>query len=274
MSADVVTRFSRACERMRAAASPPMNSGPEVQMGRRRHRVPGDIVGTIRRVRADHVKSGALAARADWEHARRGLHVVAPYEVLRVDPVALQERGEHLPHGIRPDRPRTRDLRAQLRKGDRGAARRARGGDLDLLDEVAALALRDRLDRAHQHVQDVHAHGDRVHLIAHPPSSLAGFVLPYPRWSAAATTASRCCASSVFGSPIAAARQYTVHAHSRSSACSTAAATLGAWVIAPWFAISVALFPSSESSTAAASSGVPKVSYGAIGTVPPSRSIP
>ena len=99
-------------------------------------------------------------------------------------------------------------------------------------------------------------------------------VLPYPRSTTAAITASRWSESSERGSPSIDARQYTVHAHSSSSVSSAAAGTSAARVIAPWLAISAAVRSSSASSTASASSGVPNVAYGATRTVPPSASIP
>ena len=64
---------------------------------------------------------------------------------------------------IGADGPRAAHLRAELREHERGAAGRARGGHLDLLDELAALAFGDRLDRAHEHVEHVDAHRDRLH---------------------------------------------------------------------------------------------------------------
>ena len=97
-----------------------------------------------------------------------------------------------------PTAPALRTLGAELRQGQRGAPGRARGGDPDLLDQLAPLALGDSLHRPHQHVEHVHAHRHGAHLGAHS-SSRAGCGEPYPRSSTASTTATRWSSSRVCG---------------------------------------------------------------------------
>ena len=76
------------------------------------------------------------------------------------------------PAASRPIAPALLHLRAELGQHQRGPARGARRRDADLLDELAALALRDRLDGPDQHVEHVHPHAERPHLVRQPPSSI------------------------------------------------------------------------------------------------------
>ena len=87
---------------------------------------------------------------------------------------------QHVADRVGADRARAADLGAELRQGQGGAARRARRRDADLLDQLAALALGDRLDRPHQHVEHVHAHRDAVisPLIDPPRAGFADVVVP------------------------------------------------------------------------------------------------
>ena len=146
-------------------------------MGRVGERVPVDVVGPVGGVGADDVEGRAAAVGPDRQHAGRGLDVVAADEQRGVDPVALEQADEHLADRVGADRAGAAHLGAELRQRQRGAAGRARGGDPDLLDQLAALALGDLLDRAHEHVEHVHAHRHRAHLRPHPASP-AGFVVP------------------------------------------------------------------------------------------------
>ena len=168
--------------------------------------VRGQVVRAEAAVGAHDVEGGALAARADGQDARGGLDVVAPHEQSGVHAVALEQGEQHVAGGVGADRAGAPDRRAQLRQDERGAARRAGGRDPDLLDELAALSLGDRLHRAHEHVEHVHAGAQRPHLDAHVSSSTLR-VVPYPRASAASITAWRSSSPSALGSPIAAARQ-------------------------------------------------------------------
>ena len=145
-------------------------------MRRERDVVPRCVVGAVGGVGAHHVERGPLARRADWQDAGGGLHIAAAQQERRVHAVALQQRQQHVPDGVRSNRPRAAHVGAELGHDERRPAGRARGGDTDLLDQLPALPLGDPLDRAHQHVEHVHAHRDRVHVVAHPPS--AGLVVP------------------------------------------------------------------------------------------------
>jgi hypothetical protein len=139
-----------------------------VQVGGRLDLGGRHVVRTEAPVGANHVKRRSLAARSDGQHACGGLHVVAPHEQLRVHAVALQQRKQHVPGRVAPDGARAPHLRAELGKHERGPARRARRRDADLLDQFAALALRDRLHGPDEHVEHVHPHAERPHLGGHP----------------------------------------------------------------------------------------------------------
>jgi hypothetical protein len=117
------------------------------------------------------VKGGPLAAGTDRQDAGGGLNVVAPDEQLRVHTVALEQGEQHVAGRVSADRARALDPRAELGQHERGSSRGARRRDADLLDELAALALRDRLHGPDQHVEHVHSHADRPHLVRHPSSS-------------------------------------------------------------------------------------------------------
>ena len=75
------TPCSRAKARIRAASSPPMNSGaPRCRCVGGGDRVPRRVVGAVGAVGADDVERGARAVGADRQHAGRGLHAVAAHE--------------------------------------------------------------------------------------------------------------------------------------------------------------------------------------------------
>jgi hypothetical protein len=81
----------------------------------------------------------------------------------RSSAVALKQREQHVAGRVGADRAGAADVRAELRQHERRAAGRARGRHLDLLHQLAALALRDRLDGAHEHIEHVHPHGNGLH---------------------------------------------------------------------------------------------------------------
>ena len=78
------------------------------------------------------------------------------------------------PSRVGADRAGAADLRSELGQRQRRTAGGPRSGDPDLLDELAALALRDLLDRAHEDVENVDAHRHDPHA----PFSSTGFVVP------------------------------------------------------------------------------------------------
>ena len=84
-----------------------------------------------------------------------------------VDPGGGEQRDQRIAEGVGPDRARALDGGAELGERDRGAGGRAGRGHPDLLDELPTLALRDRLDRADEHIKDVDPERDRAHLAAH-----------------------------------------------------------------------------------------------------------
>ena len=82
-------------------------------------------------------------------------------------PAAREQRDQRIAERVGSDCARALDGGAELGERDRGAGGRARRGHPDLLDELAALALGDRLHRADEHVKDVDAERDRTHLAGH-----------------------------------------------------------------------------------------------------------
>jgi hypothetical protein len=137
-----------------------------VDVGRVGQRLLRHVAGPEAAVGADDVEGRPLAAGPDRQHARRGLHVVAAHEQRRVDAVAPEQRHEHVAERIGADRAGAAHGGAEPGQHQGGPARRAGGRHADLLDQLAALALRDPLDRPDQHVEHVHAHRDGLHASA------------------------------------------------------------------------------------------------------------
>ena len=88
-----------------------------------------------------------------------------------VHAVALEQGEQHVAGRVRADGAGALHLGAELREHERRAAGRPGGRDADLLDELAALALGDRLHRPDEHVEHVHAGAERPHLVTHRSSS-------------------------------------------------------------------------------------------------------
>ncbi len=141
--------------------------GAEMQVRRLRNRVVWRIRGAEGAIRAHDVERRARAVGANREHARRGLDVVAAAQQRRLDAGCGEQRDQRVAECVRADRARTLDGGAELGERDRGAAGGARRGHPDLLDELAALTLGDRLDRTDEHVKDVDAERDRSHFPTH-----------------------------------------------------------------------------------------------------------
>jgi hypothetical protein len=114
------------------------------------------------------VEGRARPVGTDREHARRGLDGVAADEQRRVDAEAAQQVEHHVAERVVADRAGAAHVRAELRERDRGPAGGAGRGDPDLLDELAALTSRDLLDRANEHVDDVHPQRHHFHRFADP----------------------------------------------------------------------------------------------------------
>ncbi len=164
MSAEVCRPASRARERIsrRGLAAHELGAA-HVQLPRTLEERPVDVARSVGAVGADHVERGPRAVRTDREHARRGLDVRAPQEPRGVHAVLLQQREQQVAGGVGPDRAHAGDLAPELGEDEPRAAGGPGGGDADLLHERAALALRDLLDGADEHVEDVHPHDDRAH---------------------------------------------------------------------------------------------------------------
>ena len=97
--------------------------------------------------------------------------LLAADEQRGVDAARSSSSSSRSPSGSRADRAGAAHLRAELRQRERGAAGRAGRRGPDLLDQLAALALGDHLDRPGEHVEDVDAHRDRPHRLAHRSAS-------------------------------------------------------------------------------------------------------
>ena len=124
-----------------------------------RDRVPVDVVGRRRSPLAPtRATPGATPSGRIGSTLAEVCTSVAAQQQRGVDAVALEQREQHVAGRVGADRARAADLRAELGQHERGAAGRAGRGDADLLHQRAALALGDRLDRAHEHVEHVHAH--------------------------------------------------------------------------------------------------------------------
>ena len=150
-----------------------------MEMGGGGDRLPGGVVDAVGGVGAHDVERRAVAVGPDREHARRRLDLGAPDEHGRVHIRLLEQLAQHVARRVGADGAGAAHPRAQLGQHQRRPAGRARGGDADLLDQLAALALGYPVHRPHQHVEHVHSHGDRVHLLGHPRSSSSmGWVVP------------------------------------------------------------------------------------------------
>ena len=192
----------------------------QVQVVGRRDRVPRRVGGRVRGVRADHVQGRPRPIGTDRQHAGRGLHPVSAPEQRRVNSVAGEQLEHHVAELVGADRAGAPDARPELGQRHGRTARGPRRGDANLLDERPALPGRDLLDGTDEYIDDVYAERDDVH------GSLRR-VIPYPRRVTASTKSSCWAAPSVRGSPTAAARQYSSHAHSSSSVCCTATSRSG-----------------------------------------------
>jgi hypothetical protein len=129
----------------------------DVQVRRGGDGLPRRVVRPVGGVRTDHVEGGTRPVRADRQHAGGGLHAVAAQQQRGVDAVATQQGEQLVAECIGADGTGAAHGGAELGEHERGAAGRAGRGHPDLLDDLAALPLRDRLHGADEGVQDVHA---------------------------------------------------------------------------------------------------------------------
>ena len=172
----------------------------QVQVGRPRDRVEVDVVEGVGAVGADAVPGGAVPVGPDRDHARRGLHALAPHQPRGVDARCAEQRDQGVPEGVGADRTHAAGGCPQLRQ-DRGRPSRGPGrGHHDVVHERSLGAVGDALDCTHVHIEDMHAQGDDVH--GHQVSfSVRGRVDPYLRSTAAVITAACWSVSSERGMP-------------------------------------------------------------------------
>jgi hypothetical protein len=107
--------------------------------------------------RPGDVQRGPLAVRPDRQDGGRGLGLFFPNEPGGIHTVPGHRGRDDVAEQVVAERADDPHARAQFGQVDGGPGRGARGGGPDLLQPDAALAGRDRLDRAAQHVQDVRA---------------------------------------------------------------------------------------------------------------------
>ena len=245
-SAEVTMPRSRRPRGSAAAASPPMNSGPP----RCRWVTPRARPSRRRRARRwrwrrrrgtpGGCRPGGSEARSPMSGRRRG------DEQRGVDPGPPEQREEHLADLVGADRAGAAHLGPELCERQRGAAGGAGRGDPDLLDELASLTLGDRLDRAHEHVEDVHAHRHDLH------SSLrlhAAWCRRSRARSRRSTTAARASSSSSAGRRSRGLASRRCRPTRAATSDRWPPATSSAKVTAPWLAISAAVWPTSDSTT-------------------------
>ena len=248
MSAEVTTPCSRARARSWAAASPPMNSGPprcrcvaaSISAGGRR---PG------RRCRWRRSRGRPAARRrADRQHAGGGLHVVAAHEQRGVDAVALEQGEQHVADRVAADRARARTSAPSF--ASVSAVPPAEPAAVMRISSTSSppwpsgIASTGRTSTSSTCTPIASA------LIA----SVIVFLVPCawcrscarPRRPPPPRAARRRARAARRAPPRASRRCRPTRAAASSS---TAASRSRPWTIAPWFAISAAVRPSSASST-------------------------
>jgi hypothetical protein len=117
------------------------------------------------------MERGPRAVGPDRKDAGRRLQLGAADPQRGVDPPAPKQLEQDVAERVSADRPGAAHGRAELRQRHGRPARRSRRGDPDLLDEPAALSLRNLLHRPDEDVDHVDAERDRVHLARHSPTA-------------------------------------------------------------------------------------------------------
>ncbi len=107
-----------------------------------------------------HVQRRALPVRPDRQHGGGGLSARDPGQVAGVHAVPAQQRHQQTAKVVVADRAHRDHPGAELGQVHRRARRGPGGGQPDLLQQHAALAGRDRGDRAAEDVEDVRAEAD------------------------------------------------------------------------------------------------------------------